>query len=88
MASEMTPQILEQPSNRRTRFGMMVSPHKLLYSRKEAAVALAMSERRLDRLVAHADILALRDGRCVKFTADELQRYVDSLPSYEPGQAS
>ncbi|AXN51290.1 hypothetical protein DSM43518_04832 [Mycobacterium marinum] len=58
---------------------------KLLYTRKQAATALAMSERQLDVLVARGDLAALRDGRLIKFTADELQRYIKQLPAHEPG---
>ncbi|AXN43416.1 Helix-turn-helix domain protein [Mycobacterium marinum] len=58
---------------------------KLLYTRKEAAAALAMSERRLDLLVASGQIAAVRDGRKVKFTADELRRWIKQLPAHEPG---
>lgn len=62
-----------------------MTPEKLLYTRKQAAAALAMSERRLDRLVACGDVVAVRDGRMVKFTAAELQRFVAALPAHEPG---
>ncbi|GJO50154.1 excisionase family DNA-binding protein [Mycobacterium marinum] len=58
---------------------------KLLYTRKEAAAALAMSERRLDLLVASGEIAAVRDRRRVKFTDDELQRWIKQLPAHEPG---
>lgn len=57
---------------------------KLLYKRREAAAALAMSERRLDTLVAKGDLNAVREGGSVKFTAEELQRYVERLPAWEP----
>jgi excisionase family DNA binding protein len=66
---------------------MSVTPQKLLYTKKEAAAALAMSERRLDRLVSRGDICAVRDGRAVKFTGTELERYISDLPAYEPRQA-
>ncbi len=65
-----------------------MSAQQLLFTRAQAAVALAKSERQLDMLVAAGEICAVRDGRRVKFTAEELRRYVDRLPAYEPGQAS
>lgn len=61
---------------------------KRLYTRSEAASYLALSERQLDRLVRTAEILAVRDGRTVKFNRAELDRYADSLPSLEPNRAS
>jgi excisionase family DNA binding protein len=59
-----------------------------LLGKKAAAEALSMSTRRLDDLVAHGEIAAVRDGGLVKFRPSELQRYAESLPSWEPRRAS
>lgn len=58
-----------------------------LLGKKDAAAALAMSTRRLDDLVAKGEITAVRDGGLVKFRPAELQRYAESLPSWEPRSA-
>ena len=55
-----------------------------LNSRVEAARYLKMSVRRLDELLRAGAINALRDGRSVKITGRELERYISELPSYEP----
>ena len=55
-----------------------------LRSRAEAARYLKTSLRRLDELIQSGAITALRDGRNVKITAVELERYIADLPSYEP----
>lgn len=55
-----------------------------LNSRVEAARYLKMSVRRLDELLRVGAINALRDGRSVKITGRELERYISELPSYEP----
>lgn len=69
--------------------GDTITTHnKLLYTKKQAAAALAMSERQLDVLIGRGAICALRDGRAVKITAAELGRYIDKLPAHEPGKAS
>ena len=53
-------------------------------SRAEAARYLKTSPRRLDELIRIGAIAAVRDGRNVKITAVELERYIADLPSYEP----
>ena len=58
-----------------------------LNSRTEAAAYLRMSKRRLDELIKSGAITALRDGRNVKITSVELERYIADLPSYEPVSA-
>lgn len=61
---------------------------KLLFTRKEAALALATSERRLDELIKAGDLAAVQDGpRSVKITATELERYISDLSSHEPRSA-
>lgn len=58
---------------------------KRFYTRREAAIYLATSERRLDDLTKAGELLAKRDGpRTVKYDRAELDRYADALPSYEP----
>ena len=58
-----------------------------LHSRAEAARYLRTSQRRLDELIRSGDLIAVRDGRNVKVTAAELERYIADLPSYEPASA-
>jgi len=58
-----------------------------LNSRAEAASYLRMSKRRLDELIKAGAIAAVRDGRNVKITGAELERYIADLPSYEPVSA-
>lgn len=55
-----------------------------LRTRAEAAQYLRTSQRRLDELIKSGALAALRDGRSVKITTDELERYVRELPAYEP----
>lgn len=55
-----------------------------LRSRAEAAEYLSCSERRLDELIRAGALAAVRDGKNVKITAAELERYVAELPAYEP----
>ena len=57
---------------------------KLLYDKTAAAEALSTSERRIDELRRAGLLNAVQDGREFKFTLEELQRYVNSLPEFEP----
>ena len=61
---------------------------KLLYDKASAAVALSTSERRIDELRRSGELVAVEDGRELKYTPDELRRYVDSLKVREPRRAS
>lgn len=63
-----------------------MSPHIIggLRTRKEAAAYLRTSTRRLDELIRAGALAAVRDGRSVKIPAEELDRYIADLPSYEP----
>ena len=56
-----------------------------LHSRKTAAKYLDISERTLDELIKAGHIAAKRFGRSVKIETSELNRFIDDLPSYEPG---
>lgn len=58
-----------------------------LNSRAEAAAHLRTSLRRLDELIRSGALIAVRDGRSVKVTTTELERYIADLPSYEPASA-
>jgi hypothetical protein len=49
-------------------------------SRADSAKHLNMSMRRLDELIKTGDICAVRDGRSVKVTTRELERYIADLP--------
>lgn len=55
-----------------------------LHSRAEAAQYLRTSLRRLDELIKSGAIAAVRDGRSVKVTTAELERYIADLPAWEP----
>jgi excisionase family DNA binding protein len=61
---------------------------RVLYDTDAAAELLSTSPRRIHELRRAGKLAAVADGRKFKFAADELQRYADSLPSYEPGVAS
>jgi excisionase family DNA binding protein len=56
-------------------------PKQFLYTKQQAATALAMSTGRLNDLIRAGKITAVQDGGRVKFTSADLQAYVDSLPS-------
>lgn len=43
-----------------------------------------MSMRRLDELIKSGALCAVRDGRSVKVSKVELERYISALPAYEP----
>ena len=58
-----------------------------LHSRAESAKYLSMSMRRLDELIKAGTICAVRDGRSVKVSKVELDRYIADLPAYEPVSA-
>jgi excisionase family DNA binding protein len=58
-----------------------------LRTRAEAARYLNTSPRRLDELIRAGAIVAVRDGRNVKITQAELERYIADLPSHEPVSA-
>lgn len=51
-----------------------------LFTRELAAFYLSMSLRELDDLRAKGDLIPVGDGKRVKFTKAELDRYADSLP--------
>ncbi|AFC54993.1 helix-turn-helix domain-containing protein [Mycobacterium paraintracellulare] len=59
---------------------------KLLYDAEGAAELLSTTPKRISELRRAGVLGAVLDGKKYKFTADELQRYVDRLPAYEPGQ--
>ena len=57
---------------------------KALWSRRETAALLSCSAKFIDREIARGNLAAVKHGRNVKITADELARYIRDLPSYEP----
>ncbi|WP_100451391.1 hypothetical protein [Mycobacteroides abscessus] len=61
----------------------MTVSSRVLYDRDGAAEQLSTSARRVDDLRRARLLLAVRDGREWKYTAMELQRYAESLPSSE-----
>lgn len=58
----------------------------LLYSADAAADQLGTTTRRIHELRRAGKLLAVLDGRQYKFRSQDLQDYVDSLPSWEPGR--
>jgi excisionase family DNA binding protein len=52
-----------------------------------AAGYLQTSQRRVWQLLRTGDLAAVRDGRTVKITTAELERFIRDLPSYEPASA-
>jgi hypothetical protein len=56
-------------------------PKQFLYTKQQAATALAMSTGRLNDLIRARKITTVQDGGRVKLTSADLQAYVDSLPS-------
>jgi len=58
---------------------------RLLWSRADAARLLACSTKTVDREIAAGRLTAVRIGRAVRVTDAEIHRYIDALPSYEPG---
>lgn len=59
-----------------------------LHTRAEAAAYLKCSTRRLDELIKSGALGAVRNGRSIRITGVELERFIADLPSYEPGMAS
>lgn len=57
---------------------------RLLYDKSGAAELLSTSERRIDELRRAGVLVAVEDGRELKYTPEELQRYVNSLKVREP----
>jgi excisionase family DNA binding protein len=56
-------------------------PKQFLYTKQQAATALAMSTGHLNELIRAGKIRAVKDGGRVKLTPADLQDYVNSLPS-------
>jgi excisionase family DNA binding protein len=50
-------------------------PQKLRYTRREAAIQLAVSVRTVDYRVASGELKPVRDGKRVLFTRQELDRF-------------
>lgn len=59
---------------------------RLLYDEKGAAELLSTTPRRVADLRRAGELVAVKDGRTFKYRADDLQAYVDRLPTFEPGQ--
>lgn len=60
---------------------------RLLYDAEGAAELLSTTPKRVSELRRAGELCAVLDGKKYKFTADELQRYVNRLPGYEPRSA-
>lgn len=61
---------------------------KALRTVVQSAQYLATSRRRVWDLLRAGELAAVRDGGVVKIKVEELDRYIDSLPSYEPSSVS
>ncbi|AFS13633.1 MULTISPECIES: helix-turn-helix domain-containing protein [Mycobacterium avium complex (MAC)] len=59
-------------------------PDKLLYDHNAAAEQLSTTPRRIHELRRAGTLAAVQDGRSLKFTKQELERYAASLPAFEP----
>jgi hypothetical protein len=59
----------------------LASLPKLLYRRKEAAFALGLSVREIDRLISDRELGTRRFKRCVLIPADDVLRVRDSILS-------
>lgn len=57
---------------------------KLLFNADAAAELLSTTKRRVHELRRCGQLTAVLDGREMKFTYTELQRYADSLQAFEP----
>jgi len=63
---------------------MGLMPDKLLYSHDSAAELLDTTARRVHELRRAGSLAAVQDGRSLKFSQQELERYAASLPAFEP----
>lgn len=63
------------------------APAPLVYSKTEAAEALRISVRTLNRIIADDLLIVQYIGHKPVITAVELQAYVDRLPYALPGDA-
>lgn len=63
----------------------MSTSTRLLYDAEGAAELLSTTPKRISELRRAGVLGAVLDGKKYKFTADELQRYAERLPAYEPG---
>lgn len=57
---------------------------KALRTVVESAQYISTSRRRIWDLLRSGDLTAVRDGKHVKIRTEELDRYIDRLPAYEP----
>jgi excisionase family DNA binding protein len=71
----------------RDRIGHAAASSGGLRTRAEAAEYLRTSERRLDELIRAGQLAAVRDGAKVKIYVSELERYIATLPAFEPASA-
>src|SRR5258707_10634314 len=56
---------------------------KLAYSKQEAAYALSCGITKIDELIATGQLKAVKSGKRVLITDEELKRYLRELPSAE-----
>ena len=54
------------------------NPEKILLNAKEAAAALSISPRSLWSLTASREIPAVRIGRSVRYSLDDLREFIES----------
>lgn len=60
------------------------SERKALRTVAESGEYISTSRRRIWELLRSGQLTAVRDGGVVKIRTDELDRYIESLPAYEP----
>ena len=58
----------------------------ILLTRRQAAAALAISERKLWGMTASGEIPHVRLGRCVRYPIDDLQRWIADQKKGGPAQ--
>ena len=58
---------------------------RLLYDAEGAAELLSTTKTRVHELRKSGALPARQDGRQYKFSRDDLQAYIDGLPTFEPG---
>lgn len=63
----------------------IATPQRGLLSREQAAEYLSISVRSFDRIVASESIPRKRIGCILRFSLQDLNKYIDSLPN-QPGR--
>jgi excisionase family DNA binding protein len=59
----------------------MTQPSRLVYTISEAAEALALGMRTVQRLIARGELPVIRTGRSVRVRVEDLERWVEEKVS-------